>query len=131
MAAIDAGAHQATSHHVLDRGELLSALRAFKRGDFSVRLPVNMVSLDGGIAQTFNDVVAMNAALAAEFARVGDQVGKEGQISQRVSVPGATGSWVESIESVNTLIGDMVNPVTEVARVIGSVETRRVAIRRP
>src|SRR6266850_1494051 len=116
MAAIDASPHQ-----VLDRGELLSALRAFKRGDFSVRLPANLSSLDGGIAQTFNDVVAMNSALAAEFARVGDRVGKEGQISQRVSVPGATGSWVESIESVNTLIGGMVYPVTEVARVIGSV----------
>ena len=116
MAAIDASPHQ-----VLDRGELLSALRAFKRGDFSVRLPANLTSLDGGIAQTFNDVVAMNSALAAEFARVGDRVGKEGQISQRVSVPGATGSWVESIESVNTLIGGMVYPVTEVARVIGSV----------
>src|SRR5882672_10827578 len=116
MAAIDASPHQ-----VLDRGELLSALRAFKRGDFSVRLPANLTSLDGGIAQTFNDVVAMNSALAAALARVGDRVGKEGQISQRVSVPGATGSWVESIESVNTLIGGMVYPVTEVARVIGSV----------
>src|SRR5882672_10763745 len=116
MAAIDASPHQ-----VLDRGDLLSSLRAFKRGDFSVRLPVNPTSADGAIAQTFNDVVAMSCALAAEFARVSDQVGKEGQISQRVSIPGATGSWVESVASVNTLIGDMVYPVTEVARVIGSV----------
>src|SRR5207237_7055278 len=105
MAAI-----QESPRQVLDRGELLSALRAFKRGDFSVRLPVHLAGVDSSIAQAFNEVVAMNTALAAEFARVGDQVGKEGQIGQRVSVPGATGSWAESIESVNTLIGDMVYP---------------------
>jgi len=108
-------------HDVLDRGELLRALRALKRGDFSVRMPLNLPGIDGEIAQTFNDVVETNDALAGEFARVSDQVGKEGRISQRVNVPGAIGAWAECVESVNTLIGDMVYPVTEVARVIGSV----------
>src|SRR6185503_4150561 len=31
------------------------------------------------------------------------------------------GSWASSIESVNTLIGDLVQPTTEVGRVIGAV----------
>jgi len=106
---------------VLDRGELLKALRAFKRGDFSVRMPLDLTGIDGDIARAFNDVVEMNETLVAEIARVGDQVGKEGQIAQRVSLPGAAGGWIDCIESVNTLIGDMVYPVTEVARVIGSV----------
>ncbi len=106
---------------VPDRGELLKALRAFKRGDFSARMPLNLSGIDGDIAQAFNDVVEMNETLATEIARVGDQVGKEGQISQRVSLPGAAGGWIDCVESVNTLIGDMVYPVTEVARVIGSV----------
>ncbi|TAK83960.1 MAG: response regulator [Betaproteobacteria bacterium] len=112
---------QAGLHRVLDRGELLKALRAFKRGDFSVRMPLNLTGIDGEIAQAFNDVVEMNETLASEIARVGDQVGKEGQIAQRVSLPGAAGGWIDCVESVNTLIGDMVYPVTEVARVIGSV----------
>jgi hypothetical protein len=34
-------------HMVLDRGELLKALRAFKRGDFSVRMPLNLTGTDG------------------------------------------------------------------------------------
>src|SRR5437762_698651 len=33
----------------------------------------------------------------------------------------ATGSWSECIDSVNTLIADLVQPTTEVARVIGAV----------
>jgi HAMP domain-containing protein/signal transduction histidine kinase/CheY-like chemotaxis protein len=112
---------QAGLQMMLDRGELLKALRSFKRGDFSVRMPLNLTGIDGEIAQAFNDVIEMNEALAGEIARVGDQVGKEGQIGQRVTLPNAGGSWGECIESVNTLVGDMVYPVTEVARVIGSV----------
>src|SRR5688572_13658947 len=112
---------QAGLHMMLDRGELLKGLRAFRRGDFGVRLPLNLSGIDGEIAQAFNDVIEMNEALLAEIGRVSDQVGREGQISQRVSLPAAGGAWAECTEAVNTLIGDMVYPVTEVARVIGSV----------
>src|SRR6266850_7189795 len=106
---------------MLDRGELLKALRQFKRGDFSVRMPLNLTGIDGEIAQTFNDVVELEEAKAAEIARVADQVGKEGQVGARMNVPGAAGAWAEIIESINTLINDMVYPMSEVTRVIGSV----------
>src|SRR5207253_815336 len=36
-------------------------------------------------------------------------------------IPAAGGAWADMIESINTLVADMVYPVTEVARVIGSV----------
>ncbi|HVJ23664.1 MAG TPA: HAMP domain-containing protein, partial [Burkholderiales bacterium] len=106
---------------MLDRGELLKSLRAFKRGDFSVRMPLNLTGIDGEIAQTFNDVVELEEAKATEIARVADQVGKEGQTAQRMNLPGAAGAWGEVLESINTLINDMAYPMTEVARVIGSV----------
>src|SRR5881392_106656 len=106
---------------VLDRKGLLSALRAFKRGDFSVRLPTDLVGGDGEIAQVFNDVVEMNEKVAEEFSRIRDEVGREGQINQRVRLPAATGSWVDCVDSVNTLIGDLVRPTAEMARVIESV----------
>src|SRR6202165_527620 len=116
---------QAGLQSMLDRGELLKALRAFKRGDFSVRMPLNLTGIDGEIAQAFNDVVEMEEAKAAEIARVADQVGKEGQIGQRMSLPGATGTWADVLDSLNTLIVDMAYPVTEVARVIRSVAEGR------
>ena len=106
---------------MLDRGELLKALRAFKRGDFSARMPLNLTGIDGEIAQTFNDVVELEEAKATEIARVADQVGKEGLTATRMNVPGASGAWAEVIDSINTLINDMAYPTTEVARVIGSV----------
>src|ERR671930_617871 len=106
---------------MLDRGELLKALRQFKRGDFSVRMPLNLIGVDGEIAQAFNDVVELEEAKAAEFARVAELVGKEGQFGHRMSLPGATGGWADVIDSINTLVGDVIYPVHEVARVIGSV----------
>src|SRR5438105_2216649 len=106
---------------MLDRGELLKWLRSFKRGDFTARMPMNLTGIDGEIAQAFNDVVELEESKAAEIARVAEVVGKEGQFNQRVSVPGATGGWAELIGSINNLIGDVMHPVSEVSRVIGSV----------
>ena len=57
------------SSAALDRGELLRALRAFKNGDFSARMPTGLGGVDGEIARAFNDVAAASAALAAEEAR--------------------------------------------------------------
>jgi len=48
-------------------------------------------------------------------------VGKEGRLQQRMSVPGATGEWAQKVDSLNTLLDDLVRPTTEVARAIGAV----------
>jgi HAMP domain-containing protein len=112
---------QAGLQMMLDRGELLKSLRAFKRGDFSVRMPLNLTGIDGEIAQAFNDVVELEEAKATEIARVAELVGKEGQFGHRMSVPGATGGWADVIGSINALVSDVMVPMTEVSRVIGSV----------
>src|SRR6266487_3799226 len=59
--------------------------------------------------------------MAKEFDRVATVVGKEGRIRQRASLPMATGSWSACVDSINTLIADLVQPTSEVARVIGAV----------
>src|SRR5205823_2731309 len=51
----------------------------------------------------------------------GQVVGKEGRISQRASIGDVSESWGEAIGSVNGLIGDLVHPTSEMARVIGAV----------
>ena len=96
----------------VDQRELLKALRAFRKGDFTVRMPLDLVGIDGEIAAAFNDVVEMNETFAEEFARIRDEVGKEGKINQRIKMPAATGAWADCVESVNTLIGDVVNTAT-------------------
>ena len=106
---------------MLDRGELLKALRAFRRGDFGARMPLNLTGVDGEIAQAFNDLVELEEAKAAEIARIAEHVGRDGQIGSRMALPGATGGWADMVEAINSLVDDMAYPLTEVARVIGSV----------
>jgi HAMP domain-containing protein/signal transduction histidine kinase/CheY-like chemotaxis protein len=105
----------------LDTSTLLKTLIAFKDGDFSVRLPVDQTGVAGKIADTLNDIFKLNERMASEFARISSAVGKEGKISQRANLGSAFGGWAECLDSVNGLIGDLVQPSTEVARVIGAV----------
>ncbi|WP_161965684.1 HAMP domain-containing protein, partial [Steroidobacter cummioxidans] len=105
----------------LERGDILKALRLLKRGDFSVRLPMDLGGIDGEIATTFNDVVELNDSMTREFARLREMIGREGRISERAHLSMASGSWSQCIDSVNGLVGEMAYPVSEVARVIGAV----------
>src|SRR5213593_235172 len=105
----------------LDVRQLLAALMAFKRGDFSARLPDDWTGVAGKIADTFNDVIAINQRMTRELERIGRVVGKEGRITQRASLGDVFHSWDEAIGSVNDLIANLVRPTSEMARVIGAV----------
>ena len=105
----------------LDGRKLLAALTAFKRGDFSARLPDDWTGIAGKIADTFNDTIRINQRLTQELERVRRVVGKEGRIRQRASLGEVSGSWSEAVRSVNDLIEDLVHPTSEMARVIGAV----------
>src|SRR6187549_1592661 len=101
---------------------LLNALTALKKGDFSVRLPVEWTGVAGRVSDIFNDVIELNERMANELERLSRVVGKEGKISQRASIGGeVTGAWKDSANSVNQLISDLVYPISETSRVIGAV----------
>src|SRR5262252_7499448 len=113
--------HPKTSGTDFDTGQLLSALMAFKRGDFSARLPEDWTGVPGKIADTFNAVIDTNERMTQELERIVRVVGKEGRISQRASLGEVTNSWAEAVQCINVLIGDLVRPTSEMARVIGAV----------
>ena len=84
-------------------------------------MPLDWTGLAGKVADGLNDVILANQSLGTELARVGQLVGKEGRLSQRVMVGAFTQSWSGSVESVNGLIDDLVRPTVEMQRVIGAV----------
>jgi HAMP domain-containing protein/signal transduction histidine kinase/CheY-like chemotaxis protein len=100
---------------------VLMALNALKRGNSSIRLPGEWTGLAGKIAEVFNDVVEQNQALHEEVARLSRVVGRQGKLNTRGSLGQVSGFWRESIESINSLIDDLVHPTSETARVIGAV----------
>src|SRR3989442_9983418 len=105
----------------IDIKQLLTALTALKKGDFSIRLPLDWNGTAGKIADAFNDVIERNEKMADELERISRVVGKEGRISQRASIGAVSGAWADSIASVNALVSDLVHPTRETARVIGAV----------
>ena len=105
----------------LGRRRLLAALRAFRRGDFSARLPRDLSGIDGEIAEAFNDCIELNASLARELERASVVVGREGRIAQRASLGAVGGSWQGYVDSVNRLITDLTQPMAEAGRVLGAV----------
>ncbi|HUJ13694.1 MAG TPA: HAMP domain-containing protein [Thermoanaerobaculia bacterium] len=111
---------------------LLRTLTAIKKGDFTARLPVEFTGTSGKIADTLNEIMDMQERLTSEVRRTSEIVGKEGKLNHRAQIPAAGGSWTVICESVNTLIGDLVQPTNEISRVIGAVAkgdlTRNMAI---
>ncbi len=101
--------------------QILAAMLAFSDGDFGVRLPSDWAATAGRIAESFNRTIANAERITREASRLSATVGKEGRLAQRMSVPGAVGAWADQVDSLNTLVDDLVRPTTDIARTIGAV----------
>ena len=113
--------------------EIRDALYALADGDFDVRLDEE--ALDGvtaEIAAAFNLVAERAEVFTDELERVEAAVGREGHMEERVRDGGLDGGWARSVRSVNGLIGGLVLPATEIARVLDAVAhgdlTRKVSL---
>ena len=102
----------------IDVNALLSVLGKVKAGDFTARMPLDWTGVAGKLADGLNEVISYNQALETELARVSQVVGKDGRFSQRAALGGR---WAGAVESVNSLIDDLVLPTIEMQRVIGAV----------
>jgi signal transduction histidine kinase/HAMP domain-containing protein/ActR/RegA family two-component response regulator len=100
---------------------LLGVLAKARGGDFGARMPLHWTGTAGKVADSLNVVLASNQALGVELERVSRVVGKEGRLSQRISFHGTDQVWAGCLESVNSLIEDLVRPSNEMQRVIGAV----------
>ena len=103
------------------RRELLAALLALRDGDFDVRLPPHWPGIDGAVAAAFNDIAAHNKRMADELERLGQAVGREGQVRQRMAPAARHGRWAEMERSVNGLVDDLLRPVESMTEAIAGV----------
>ena len=105
---------------ILDK-ELLRILIEVRNGNFDVRMPIDQVGISGKICDTLNEIIFMNQKMTQEFTRASNTIGKQGKLTHRIEVPFAKGSWSTGVDSLNTLISDLVHPTIEIAGVISSV----------
>src|SRR5712675_48676 len=101
--------------------QMLASMLAFRDGNFSARLPSDWDGIDGQIAAAFNQALSHEDQLSREVERLSRIVGREGRLTQRMSVPGAIGGWAAKADCFNTLLDDLVRPTTEISRTIGAV----------
>jgi HAMP domain-containing protein/signal transduction histidine kinase len=113
FSASDSEAHQLR--------ELVKLMKSVRHGDFSIRLPVSGEGTVSALSEILNDIIETNDNLASEVVRVGKMVGREGIMTERASIGTVRGAWAKTINSVNAIIADLVQPTNEVARVITSV----------
>ncbi|MEO8562541.1 MAG: HAMP domain-containing protein, partial [bacterium] len=100
---------------------LLAGLRALDAGDFAVRIESAGDPLMGELADVFNSVANKQSRLSEELHRVALSVGREGKMRDRATIGPASGLWAGSVDALNSLITDLVQPTSEVARVIKAV----------
>src|SRR6187401_240700 len=106
----------------IDNYELLRLLLEVKEGNFSVRMPGDKLGISGRICDTLNGIIQLNEALVEELTKARNTIGLKGHLNHRVELPRfAKGSWASGVESINSLISDLVHPTIEIAHVISSV----------
>ncbi|WP_291148051.1 hybrid sensor histidine kinase/response regulator [Flavobacterium sp. UBA7680] len=106
---------------ILNDAEFLKILLKVKNGNFSQRFPTDQNGIKRSICDTLNEIIDLNERMVFEFQKVGKSIGKQGKLNNRVVLDGARGSWSSCVDSVNTLISDLVHPTIEIAHVITSV----------
>ena len=127
--AVQKPVKQMVNNHVIDSSEmdnmdarlLLKVLTEVKNGNFSARMPLDQVGLSGKICDTLNEIISLNEKMMQEFTKAGNTIGKKGKLTQRIEAPSSKGAWNTGIDSLNTLISDLVHPTIEIAHVISSV----------
>ena len=112
---------QQTPSDELNLKQLLTVLDAYRKGDFSTRMPNDLVGLPGKVADTLNDIIDRGVETTTEFERVAQLVGKQGKLDERIKLPGMKGSWAKLVDSSNAIANDLVSPLNEMLRVVGAV----------
>jgi CheY-like chemotaxis protein/HAMP domain-containing protein len=101
--------------------DLLDALRAAREGRAGVRLRTRRAGIYGELAQAFNELAERREHTTKELIRVSKAIGRDGRLDERARPDGQNGTWLESINAVNAMIGDLARPTVEVARVLDAV----------
>ena len=106
----------------LDERELLKILSEVRNGNFSVRMPLDKLGVSGKICDILNDIISLNETFVQQLTQARNTIGKQGHLNHRVELPRtARGSWASGVDSINSLISDLVHPTIEIAHVISSV----------
>jgi methyl-accepting chemotaxis protein len=116
---------QADQANTSDMQQILEALKAYKSGDFTVRLPTGKPGVAGEIAETFNALAAQSTDFAAEMTRVVRELGSIGKLGGQMEVNGLHGRWQALMIEVNFTAYLLTDYVRDMAHSMHNTATNR------
>lgn len=100
-------------HFRTDSPNLIEALQALAKGDWSMRLPTDGREVDATSAQAYNTVADLLKTLMSELQRVREQVGQQGLHGERVRMAAARGGWADGVDAINGLLDDLLGALSQ------------------
>ena len=94
---------------------------AVQRGDLSRKITVEVQGEILQLKNTINVMVDQLNAFASEVTRVAREVGTEGRLGGQAHVPGASGTWKDLTDNVNSMAGNLTAQVRNIAEVTTAV----------
>jgi HAMP domain-containing protein/CheY-like chemotaxis protein/signal transduction histidine kinase len=94
---------------------------AVARGDLSRKITVDVKGEILELKDTINTMVDQLNAFAAEVTRVAREVGTDGKLGGQAQVPGVAGTWKDLTDSVNSMSGNLIGQVRNIAEVTTAV----------
>jgi len=85
---------------------LIRALKAYRDGDFSVRLDAAS-GVDPELVAVFNEITEKSKSFKSEIERVTHEVGVEGHLGQRFTLPNLSGDWQNMAENVSSMTANL------------------------
>src|SRR5947199_10460849 len=90
---------------------------AVQQGDLSQKITVEVQGEILELKNTINVMVDQLNAFASEVTRVAREVGTEGRLGGQAYVQGASGTWKDLTDNVNSLAGNLTAQVRNIAEV--------------
>src|SRR5207248_2165915 len=90
-------------------------------GDLSKKITVDVRGEISQLKNTINSMVVQLNAFAGEVTRVAREVGTEGRLGGQAHVPGASGTWKNLTDNVNSMAGNLTAQVRNIADVTTAV----------
>src|SRR6185437_2552264 len=60
--------------------DLLNVLREVRNGNFSARMPIDQIGINGKICDTLNEIIELNEKMMLEFNKAEKLIGKQGKL---------------------------------------------------
>ena len=94
---------------------------AVARGDLTKKIDVDARGEILELKTTINIMVDLLSAFADEVSRVAREVGTEGKLGGQARVRGASGTWKDLTDNVNSMAGNLTSQVRSIAQVATAV----------